>query len=254
MGSTQTQTNATEQAPTQYAPWPPAPPKQAVPQYFPPPNYPPPGPRPDFPASGPIPVPSAEKPGGSRWVLPTVIFVAAALVLGAIGVIIGLVAKMNSTPASTTAESTTFPSYGLGPTATSTTTRSIPTPTTESLPSGNIPPPLVTGQDLGPNHQTCDGGYHLTNRSGFGTRGGRGTPQTSCFFADSMLRAYWDTYGNASMTPRPVSAQGAVPCNSIPGASCDPGNSAMFRMQCAGDGPNPWIKCTGGNNAVVYLW
>jgi serine/threonine-protein kinase len=25
-------------------------------------------------------------------------------------------------------------------------------------------------------------------------------------------------------------------------------------MQCAGDGSNPWIKCTGGKDAIVYLW
>jgi serine/threonine protein kinase len=46
----------------------------------------------------------------------------------------------------------------------------------------------------------------------------------------------------------------AVPCDTVPGAICDPRNTANFLMRCAGDGSNPWIKCTGGKDAVVYLW
>jgi hypothetical protein len=37
------------------------------------------------------------------------------------------------------------------------------------------------------------------------------------------------------------------------GASCDPRNTANFLMQCAGDGSNPWIKCTGGKTGCLYL-
>jgi serine/threonine protein kinase len=239
--------NTPETAPTQRASWQPPRPKEAVPQYFPPPAPDFTRPARDFPRPAPAPVPQGERSGGSRLV-PTVIAIAAVLVLGAVGIIIGLLWKMNSTPAPT-AEPTTTATY---PSVTSTATQSRQT-STESLPSGNIPPPLVTGPDLGPQHATCDGGYQLPTATGFGTRAGRGTPQTSCIFANSVLNAYWHAYGNASLAMRPVSAQGAVSCTTI-GVGCDPSNPGNFLMQCAGDGANPWIKCTGGNNAVVYLW
>ena len=219
MGSTQVNTSETGSL-APYTPWG-IPQKQAVPQYFPPP--------------GPAPVPSDEKSGGSRWLVPTVIAVSAALVLGAIGVVIGLLAKMNSTPTA-------------APGGTASQSPS------EAHPNGAIPAPIVTGPDQSLSHTTCDQGYSVANGRGFGTHAGRGTPQTSCFFANSVLLAYWNTYGNASTTSRAVSAQGAVPCNTVQGASCDPRNAANFLMQCAGDGSNPWIKCTGGKDAVVYLW
>jgi serine/threonine kinase PknH len=97
-------------------------------------------------------------------------------------------------------------------------------------------------------------GFQVANGTGLGTHAGRGSVGTSCFFANSVLLAYWNAYGNASSAQRSVSAQGAVPCNTVAGASCDPKNTANFLMQCAGDGSNPWVKCTGGKDAVVYLW
>ena len=115
-------------------------------------------------------------------------------------------------------------------------------------------PPLVTGPDQSISHTSCDQGYQVANGTGFGTHAGRGSAGTSCFFANSVLLAYWNACGNASAAPRSVSAQGAVPCDTVPGASCDRKNTANFLMHCAGDGPNPWIKCTGGKEAVVYLW
>jgi serine/threonine kinase PknH len=239
-GAGSTRANTAETASTQYAPWPPTTPTMpttpttpAGPQYFPPPP--------------PTPVTYNEAPGGSRWVVPTVIAIASALVLGAVGIIIGLVAKMNSTPASTAESTTTTTAYsGL----TTTTTQSQQN-ATESLPSGNVTPPLVLGPDQSANHAICDQPFVAGNRTGFGTRAGRGSARTSCFFANSVLQAYWNTYSNASLAMRPVSAQGAVSCTTIPGADCDRAN---FRMQCAGDGSNPWIRCTGGQDAVVYLW
>jgi serine/threonine-protein kinase len=69
-----------------------------------------------------------------------------------------------------------------------------------------------------------------------------------------VLLAYWNTFHNASTGSRTVSAAGAVPCTSIAGASCDAQNPANFLMQCAQEGSNAWLKCTGGKDAVVYLW
>jgi serine/threonine protein kinase len=251
-GDGRTSIGPTQSAPTQYAPWPPMPRRAPDPQVFPPG-----GPFPaggHFPPSGPLPVPSGERPhsGSPRWLVPIIIAVSAALVLGAIGIVIGLLAKLHSTPAPTAAPVTpmTFP--------TATTSQSqlpqIPSESTLPLPAAGAPPPLVTGPDQSSGHSMCDGGYHLTNATGFATHSGRGTPDTSCLFADSVLRSYWDSYGNASTSLRTVSAAGAVPCSSIAGASCDPRNPANFLMQCGQDGANNWIKCTGGKDAVVYLW
>ncbi|RDH80495.1 serine/threonine protein kinase [Mycolicibacterium moriokaense] len=111
--------------------------------------------------------------------------------------------------------------------------------------------PTVTGPDQSTLHQTCDQGFALPSRDGFGTRAGRGTPETSCFFTDSVLRAYWDQYGNASPLPRSVSAPGAVDCATVPGADCDGSDFLMKCQQYTGDN---WITCTGGQSARVYLW
>jgi serine/threonine-protein kinase len=181
--------------------------------------------------------------------VPTVIAVSAALVLGAIGIIIGLLAKLNSpAPTSAPPTPTTFP----GPTASenqSSQPSSVSTP-----PTASMPPPLVTGPDQSGSHASCDQGYQLPNAAGFGTQAGRGSPETSCYFAHSVLVAYWNTYGNASTASRTISAPGYVACATVPGAKCDPKNTNNFLMQCAGDGSNPWIKCTGGKDAIVYLW
>ena len=109
----------------------------------------------------------------------------------------------------------------------------------------------MTGPDQSKLHQSCDGGFALPARDGFGTRAGRGTPETSCFFTDSVLRAYWAQYGNASPLPRSVSAPGAVDCSTVPGAACD---GSDFLMQCQQYTGDNWITCTGGQSARVYLW
>ena len=231
-----------DSAPTQYASWPPLPRPQSGPQVSAP-----------FPPARPGPVSYPAKPSQRpRWLVPTVIAVSVAVVLGAIGIIIGLLAKLNS-PAPTAAPSTptTFSGFS-GPTTSeeqSSQSTSVSTP-----PVASMPPPLVTGPDQSGSHAVCDQGFQFPNATGFGTQAGRGTPQTSCYFAHSVLLAYWNTYGNASPAARTVSAPGYVACSTVPGANCDPKNTTNFLMQCAGDGSNPWIKCTGGADAIVYLW
>jgi serine/threonine kinase PknH len=185
-------------------------------------------PRPSQPGPHPS-SPAVNRPRDrARWLVPTVIAVSAALVLGAIGVVIALLAKLNT----------------RAPTA---------PPTTSMGPIAGLPP-LVTGPDQSISHTICDQGFQVANGTGYGTHAGRGSAGTSCFFANSVMLAYWNAYGNASTAQRSVSAQGAVPCDTVPGASCDPRNTATFLMHCAGDGSNAWIKCTGGKDAVVYLW
>jgi serine/threonine kinase PknH len=154
------------------------------------------------------------------WVLPTVIAVAAIAILGGIGVVIGLL--VNGDDGQAGADE---PTAAL--------------------------PPVVTGPDLSVRHQSCDDGFSLPTATGFGTRAGRGTAETSCLFANSVLTSYWAAYGNASPLPRAVSAPGAVDCQTVPGAMC---NGPNFLMHCQRQPGDSWITCIGGNNARVYLW
>ncbi len=153
-----------------------------------------------------------------KWLVPTLI-AAAVFVLGSGGVVIGALAQRNS---------------GSDTRATASTSA-----------------PVVTGPDQSKLHQSCDQGFALPARDGFGTHAGRGTPETSCFFTDSVLRAYWEQYGDASPLPRSVSAPGAVDCAIVPGATC---NGSDFLMQCQQYTGDDWITCTGGQSARVYLW
>lgn len=236
--------NPTEYAaPPRHHSWPPTPRAQIEPHAFPPVG----------PSAGPGPVVSGERSGGRpRWLVPTAIGAAAALTVGAIGVVVGLLAKLNSGRAPTAAPVTPMTFPGAAPSeSTSPRVSSVPIP---PRPGPAALPPLVTGPDQSVSHTSCDQGYQMRNVTGFGTHGGRGTPETSCYFANTVLVSYWNSYGNASTAPRAVSAPGAVDCLTVPGASCDSRNTANFLMHCSGDGSNPWIRCTGGMNAVVYLW
>ncbi len=181
---------------------------------------------------------------GRPWLLPTVIAVAAALLLGAIGVVIGLLAHQNSAPPT-----------GGGPQPGNTLEGPSPykpqSPPAPPPPAAPALPPLALGPDNGVAHQSCDEGFSLTNVTGFGAHSGRGSPETSCYFARSVLISYWNQYGNASREPRMVSAPGSVDCNGVEGARCDGSN---FVMECAAYGSDNWITCTGGNIARVFLY
>lgn len=232
--------DCTEEMPTRAAAWSPVPPPPR--QYVYPQTVPPSGPQ-------PVSVPEPQQPPRRRWVVPAVVGASVVLILGAVGMVVGLLAQPDPphAPSSATVPPTIPPYAG----------ESAPT----SIPQESIPPrpadatpPLVTGPDQSASRQSCDQGFQLSNTTGFGSHGGRGSPQTSCYFANTVLRTYWNTYGNATNGQRTVSAPGAVDCFTVPGANCDPKNAANFLMQCAGDGANPWIRCTGGKDAVVYLW
>jgi serine/threonine-protein kinase len=155
-----------------------------------------------------------------RWMLPTVIGLATVVTLAGIAAVIGLIAHRPSGPQ--------------------------PSP-----PAGAAQPPLITGRDQSSLHQSCDQGFSLPMATGFGTHAGRGTPETSCLFANSVLTSYWAEYGNASPLPRAVSAPGAVDCKTVPGALC---NGSNFLMHCQQQPGDSWITCVGGSSARVYLW
>ena len=203
------------------------------------------------PAPQPVPSPTGstfvthrERAGerSSRWLLPVFITVAA-LVLGGMGVVIGLLVKQKSEPVSS-------PSSTMAAGPLSTTVQSA-TPTSSGTASSigsTAPPPLVQGADA--SGQTCDGGFSLPNATGWATRSGRGSPQTSCYFAHSVLTSYWSQYHNASRDERQVDAPGQVDCTSTHGRC----NGSDFVMDCAALGSESWITCTGGDQAKVYLY
>ena len=183
---------------------------------------------------------------GRPWLMPAVIIVAAALILGGIGVVIGLLARQNSTPP-TSAPPTS--GYTVPTPTPSYQSEEPPTPPTQS---GPALPPGVTGPDNSASHASCDNGFSLTKMTGFGTHSERGSEGTSCFFARSVLISYWNRYGEANRDQRSISAPGAVDCRTVDGnAVCDGSN---FVLQCAAEGSDNWITCRGGNDAVVYLY
>jgi serine/threonine protein kinase len=188
-------------------------------------------------------------PPRGHWIVPTVIGVVGALLLGGIGIVIGMLAggDNDSAPTPTPAAGYTPPSVNMPKTSDSPLPQAPPPP----APAGGALPPLLLGSDNSARHEQCNAGWSLTNVSGWGTRSGRGSAETSCFFARSVLTSYWNQYGDASRGPRTVSAPGAVDCRTVAGASCDGPN---FVMHCAANGSDNWITCTGGNNARVYLY
>jgi predicted Ser/Thr protein kinase len=236
-------------------------PSQAATMAAPTAASPAPGPMRSGPQWGPRPAGSmgigAQQAGNrsGQWVLPTVIGVAATLLLGAIGVIVVLLAKQNPAPApnpAPTTGATAAPTFDQGSAPSSQQAPPSPVPPlAPPPPAPAVRPPLIEGPDNSASHQSCDYGYSLNNITGWGSHVGRGTPETSCYFAGSVLTSYWNGYGNASRQLRTVSAPGAVGCNTVPGAVCDGSN---FLMQCVAYGSDNWITCTGGHNARVYLY
>ena len=214
-------------------------------------------PRPVFHDSGPmtgptvvVGTPQAEVRG--RWMVPAVIGSVGALLLGGIGIVIGMLAGQNNT----SSVATSAPLQTISPVGAPSAQQLPASPTPAPVPAPSVPaasgiPPLVTGVDNSAAHDSCDAGWSLTSRSGWGTRSGRGSAETSCFFARSVLGSYWDQYGGVARTPRTVSAPGAVDCRTVDGATC---NGPNFVVQCAAYGSDNWVTCAGGNNARVYIY
>ncbi|KUI22813.1 serine/threonine protein kinase [Mycobacterium sp. GA-1285] len=201
------------------------------------------------------PMPIAPAPTARPWLLPAVIAVVGALLLGGIGVIIGFLASPGSDLPTTATLDTPDPTERQTNTRTvqpSTSGRS-PRPPEDPLGVGSPPPPAVAGLDNSANPQSCEDDYYLTERSGVGTRSRRGSRETSCFFTRSVLSSYWTTYDDASREPRKVLAPGAVDCRTVlgSGSGCAGPN---FVVQCVAHPGDAYITCTGGRDAVVYLY
>ena len=121
-------------------------------------------------------------------------------------------------------------------------------PTGSPTPRQDVTPPLVQGPDT--YDESCDQGIAHPIATGWASHAGRGTPETSCYFADSVLKAYWAQYPAPSRDPRTVLAAGRVPCPTT-GSTC---SGTDYVMECQALGSEDWITCTGGSNARVYLY
>jgi serine/threonine protein kinase len=193
--------------------------------------------------------PPTRAPSSSKTPLLVGAGVAIVAIIALLVVVVVLANQHNSPPSSAPATSSTQASaYPTDSYSTSTTT----SPTT---PSVSVPPPdLVQTPDA--SGTDCSSGYQLADHSGWATHAGRGTDATSCAFADNVLRAYWNTYPLPSRDSRQVVAGGAITC---PQASANFGTPIAcsgddFVMTCVANGDDPWITCTGGHDAKIYIY
>lgn len=213
-------------------------------------------PAPPAPPAAPSAPWAASVPSPSRpWLVPLAIAVVGALLLGGIGIVIGLLANRDSGTPTTAAPDTPDPTarQTITRTARPTTTPRSPRPAEVPLGVGSPPPPAVAGLDTSENPQSCEDDYFLTDRSGVGTRSRRGSPETSCLFTQSVLRAYWSTYDDASRDLREVAAPGAVDCRTVLGSGSGCAGTD-FVIRCIAHPGDAYITCTGGRDAVVYLY
>ena len=218
--------------------------------YIGPPPERPPGVVPPQPTHGaPAPAASPSRP----WLIPAVIAVVAALVLGGIGIVVGLLANPDSPPVATAPDTPDLPVGRPAPDSDGPTPPSQPSrPTADPLSIGAPPPPPLVGKDTSANPQSCTSDFSLPGRNDIGTHGRRGSADTSCYFTESVLNAYWSTYSDASRDLRNISARGTVDCRTVlSGSGCDGPN---FVMECLARPGQAYITCTGGRDAVIYLY
>jgi serine/threonine protein kinase len=210
------------------------------------PSKPPPPPQPPPPAADRLPppptqgAPPASPPSSSKTPLLIGAGVAIlAVVAAAIVSIAALTHRNNGAPASAPATGTsTYPSDSYASATTS----------TWAPPTASVRPPLAEAPDS--YGVSCPNGYHVQGHSGWATNAGRGTDGTSCQFANNVLLAYWNSFDSPSRDSRQVIAPGTVSCTEV-STNCSGNN---FIMTCGVNGNDPWITCTGGRDAVIYLY
>jgi serine/threonine protein kinase len=223
----------------------------------PPPPPPPPSAysRPSVPAWAP----PSSAPSSSKAPLWIGIGVAAVAVVAALIVsVVALASRNNSSTSSapTTSAggtsaypSNTYASTEPGSTATETTS-------TPDTPTASVPPPgLYRGLD--PSGASCPEGFSMPGHSGWATNAGPGSDKTSCSFANNVLLAYWNGPPPSRDSRQVMVASSAITCPEVSGNHPDmniecSGND--FVMTCVVNGADTWITCTGGNDAVVYLY
>jgi serine/threonine-protein kinase len=195
------------------------------------------------PPTGHPPPPTSTSALNLKWVAA-----AAALILIAVGVTVAVIGTGGE-------RTSRAPSAGYATNDTeaasdepSTADRSGSTTPTSSAPVSIRPPGLVQTPDA--YQERCGNGIPMPGKSGWAAHGGRGTDATTCYFVYSVLKAYWDRYPTPTRDRRQVIAQGRV--------ACEPSNAQCsgddYVIDCQAIGAEPWITCTGGHNARVYVY
>jgi serine/threonine protein kinase len=221
--------------------------RPSTPQSQPPPPPPPPLPPPR--AADRLPPPAAwaqptRAPSSSKTPLLIGVSVAVVAVAASIVAVVVMTNRNSNAPTSAPVTGTsTYPSDSYASATTSAATTSTWAP-----PTASVRPPLVEAPDS--YGVSCPNGYQLSGHSGWATNAGRGTDGTSCQFANNVLLAYWNSYPSPSRDSRQVMSPGTVACTEV-STNCS-GNE--FIMTCAVNGNDPWITCTGGRDAIIYLY
>ncbi|ORV89883.1 hypothetical protein AWC11_13525 [Mycobacterium interjectum] len=161
-------------------------------------------------------------------------------------VMVALTNNDNYSPASTPATSSAtgaLPSYSYAA-----------APPSWTPPAVSVPPPMVQTPDS--YGESCPNGFHHPSQSAWASNSARGTDKTSCVFAYNVLIAYWNAYPSPSRDSREVIAGSKTTCPSVRAnaPTSFPCSGDDFVMTCAVEGNDPWITCTGGNGARVYLY
>jgi hypothetical protein len=97
---------------------------------------------------------------------------------------------------------------------------------------------------------TCGSGISLPSEPGWPTRAGRGTPQTSCAFAASVLQAYQKVHPSLGDAKRTLTAKSVMPCPPN-GEQCD---GPPVVLNCAVDAANKWVTCSDDGGKQVLLF
>jgi serine/threonine-protein kinase len=120
-------------------------------------------------------------------------------------------------------------------------------PSVYEAPPAAVKPPLVLDADR--YGATCGNGIALQAQQGWPTRGGRGTPETSCAFAFNVLMAYRDSYPHPGSAARMI-VESVVPCPDT-GSQC---TGQGVAVSCVVNRDGAWITCIDGGASRVYLF
>ncbi|WP_245839279.1 serine/threonine-protein kinase [Nocardia donostiensis] len=165
--------------------------------------------------------------GRNRSIAAPIMIAVLAIAVVAVGGVIGW-QVLGSRPAATTVAAAS--SRTSTPVAAPLVTPPARRPTTTTA----TPTPVTLPDDAQPCPQVHDGGTEFANSA-------VGTSVTSCGFAEEVRKAYSDN---------PIGAATGAGSRSVVAAS--PVTGLSYTMNCVADGG--LITCSGGDNAVVYLY
>ena len=173
----------------------------------------------------PYPVYEAPPSGGRSTAVKVAIAVLILAIVG-LGAAIGWVQLSNSDGEDSAKKTVTSGASGEPTSAGSSPTRSTRSSTTTARPTGPV--------QLPPGATECPPRYGPTSDY---TTSATGTEITSCEFAEEVRAAY---------------AGGGAPGQSRQAVATSPRTGETYTMSCAAGGR--LVTCTGGNNAVVYVY